>query len=244
MRLPFGYPAHAPGPAVGHAILHPNVSFSGFIHVRDLGLPWDDTVTLDVVCERLWDTARLAYVNLDRTTNFSARNWLEGQHTIALPTDARPLRDLAPPGGKNVVRYQRRGAPPPAHAGTATESVFHWRGHAASPVAHAPGPTAARRDRVATTISCTSGMNEEGVPVECFVLLMLFVFIAILASGIGLGAGPHGQARAYEQLTRRFGGLFQRGGFLRRCSARFRYGQTWVVVDTRFAPRPGSGRPR
>ena len=75
---------------------------------------------------------------------------------------------------------------------------------------------------------------------ECFVLLMVFVFISLLISGIGLGTGPHGHARAYEQLTRRFGGLFQRGGFLRRCSTRFRYGQTWVIV----APGSAAGRQR
>ena len=124
VRLPFGYPAQAPDLRWVTPILHPNVSFSGFIHVRDLGLPWDDSVTLDVVCERLWDTARMAYVNLDRTTNFAARNWLESQHLITLPTDARPLRDLVPPGGKNVVRYQRRGAPPPAHRDAATDVFF------------------------------------------------------------------------------------------------------------------------
>jgi hypothetical protein len=73
-------------------------------------------------------------------------------------------------------------------------------------------------------------MIEKGVPMECFVLLILFVFVAIVTSGFGLGTGPHGQARAYELLTQRFGGLFQRGGLLRRCSARFRYGQTWFVV--------------
>lgn len=123
MRLPYGYPVSPPDLRWVTPILHPNVSFSGFIHVRDLGLPWDDTVTLDVVCERLWDTARMAYVNLDRTTNFAARNWLEAQHSIALPTDARPLRDQMPPGGRNVVRYQRRGAPPPAHR-EATGEVF------------------------------------------------------------------------------------------------------------------------
>jgi hypothetical protein len=124
MRLPFLYPASPPDLRWVTPILHPNVSFSGFIHVLDLGLPWDDTVTLDVVCERLWDTARMAYVNGDRTTNFSAKNWLEGQPSIAFPTDARPLRDLVPPGGANVVRYQRRGMPPPAHRGATTEVFF------------------------------------------------------------------------------------------------------------------------
>jgi hypothetical protein len=83
--------------------------------------------------------------------------------------------------------------------------------------------------------SCISETNDEGGCVECFILFLLLVFIAIVVSGIGLRPGIRGQARAYEQLTRRFGGVFQRGGFLRRCSTRFRYGQTWVIVT------PGSG---
>lgn len=75
---------------------------------------------------------------------------------------------------------------------------------------------------------------------ECFVLLLGFLFLLIMATGIGLGTGTRGSARAYEQLTRRFGGAFQGGGLLRRCSTRFRYGQNWVVVT------PGStgGRQR
>ncbi len=122
MRLPFGYPAQPPDLRWVTPILHPNISFSGFIQVRDLGIPWDETVTLDVVCERLWDAARMAYVNLDHTTNFSARNWLEAPHSVALPTDVRPLRDLALHGGRNVVSYQRRGAPAPQE--TAGEVFF------------------------------------------------------------------------------------------------------------------------
>jgi len=124
MRLPYGYPQQPPDLRWVTPILHPNISFSGFIHTRDLGLPWDDTVTLDVVCERLWDLARLAYVHLEHTTNFAARTWLEAQHTVSLPIDARPLRDLLPLGGKNVVRYQRRGAPPPAPR-ESTGEVFY-----------------------------------------------------------------------------------------------------------------------
>jgi hypothetical protein len=91
-------------------ILHPNVSFSGFIQLRDVGLPWDRTVTLDAVCERLWDVARLAYVNLDRATNFSAKSWIESPGRIALPVDTRILRDRMNVSGINVIRYARRGA--------------------------------------------------------------------------------------------------------------------------------------
>ena len=113
MRLPFAYPDTPPDLRWVTPILHPNVSFSGFIHLRDVGLPWDDSVTLDAVCERLWDVARMAYMNLDRTTNYSAKSWLEKQQGVVFPVDPRPLRDKMPPAGANVVRYQRRGQPPP-----------------------------------------------------------------------------------------------------------------------------------
>jgi ubiquitin-protein ligase len=108
MRLPYAYPRVAPDIRWVTPILHPNVSFSGFIHLRDIGLPWDDSVTLDAVCERLWDVARMAYMNLDRATNFSAKTWCEKQSRIALPVDSRALRDRMPPAESNVVRYKRR----------------------------------------------------------------------------------------------------------------------------------------
>ena len=113
MRLPFAYPGLPPDIRWVTPILHPNVSFSGFIQLRDVGLPWDDTVTLDAVCERLWDVARMAYVNVDRATNFSAKSWVEEPNRMTLPVDARILRDKMPPSGVNVIRYQRRGAQRP-----------------------------------------------------------------------------------------------------------------------------------
>jgi hypothetical protein len=74
--------------------------------------------------------------------------------------------------------------------------------------------------------------------VECVLLLIVFAIVSSLISGIGARIGPHGQARLYESLVRHFGGTFQSGGLLRRCSVRFRYGQTWVTVT------PGSRRGR
>ena len=119
MRLPYSYPSLPPDLRWVTPILHPNVSFSGFIHLRDVGLPWDESVTLDAVCERLWDVARLAYMNLDRATNFAAKNWVEKPSHLTLPVDARILRDKMPPSGANVIRYQRRGTqqPRPPQAG-------------------------------------------------------------------------------------------------------------------------------
>ncbi len=124
MRLPFAYPELAPDIRWITPLLHPNVSFSGFINLRDVGLPWDETVTLDAVCERLWDVARMAYMNLDRATNFSAKNWIEQPDRIKFPVDDRILRDKMPPSGINVIRYTRRGAQRPPIPETGPDVMF------------------------------------------------------------------------------------------------------------------------
>lgn len=116
IRLPYSYPQRSPDIRWTTPILHPNVSFSGFINVKDIGLPWEQEVGLDVVCERLWDVARLAYMNLENAANYSAKNWFEDECTIDLPVDPRTLRDKNAPVGSNVIRYQRKGTP---HVSTA-----------------------------------------------------------------------------------------------------------------------------
>jgi hypothetical protein len=94
------------------AIFHPNVSFSGFINLKDIGLTWESDLGLDVLCERLWDVARAAYLDLEGATNSAARSWFAAQKEIELPVDDRPLRDLDAPGGTNVLRARRGGEGP------------------------------------------------------------------------------------------------------------------------------------
>ncbi|MEX0819807.1 MAG: ubiquitin-conjugating enzyme E2 [Pirellulaceae bacterium] len=109
LRLPYSYPQRSPDIRWTTPILHPNVSFSGFLNVKDIGLPWHQDLGLDVLCERLWDVARLAYMNLDEATNHSAKSWFEDECQLELPVDPRPLRDQTAPTGSNVIRYQRKG---------------------------------------------------------------------------------------------------------------------------------------
>lgn len=66
---------------------------------------------------------------------------------------------------------------------------------------------------------------------ECFVIFLLVTIVSLIVSGIGARLGPHSQSRMFESLTRRFGGMYQGGGFLRRCHVRFRYGPTWATVS-------------
>jgi ubiquitin-protein ligase len=125
VRLPYSYPERPPDVRWLTPIFHPNVSFSGFLNLREIGLTWEKGLGLDVVCERLWDVARGGYTNLDAATNYAAKNWYaqEGQ-AYGLPVDQRPLRDRAVSQSENVVRYQRRGvSPQPADSAPSEEQA-------------------------------------------------------------------------------------------------------------------------
>ena len=125
LRMPYGYPERPPDIRWLTPILHPNISFSGFLNLAEVGLPWSEDLGLDVICERLWDVARGAYMNLEKSANYSAKSWFEKENQFELPLDRRPLRDKAGAGNTNIVRYQRRGQgvqiPAP---GTPSEVIF------------------------------------------------------------------------------------------------------------------------
>lgn len=108
LRLPYSYPQRPPDIRWLTPLFHPNVSFSGFINLADIGLSWNEAVSLDSVCERLWDVARLAFVDLDDSTNYTARAWFAHEHGLTLPVDGRPLRSQAAESSPNIIRYERR----------------------------------------------------------------------------------------------------------------------------------------
>jgi len=126
LRMTLSYPERPPEIRWQTPLLHPNISFGGFIRLADVGLPWNEDLALDVICERLWDVARLAYYDLDRATNFTARRWLETQRDYTLPVDARPLRDRRIRGNTNIVRYCRRdGSGPVLPVGEPEPAVLY-----------------------------------------------------------------------------------------------------------------------
>ena len=72
-------------------------------------MAWDQDLTLKALCERLWDMARYAFMDLDKAANFSARNWAADPTGFQFPIDSRRLREATPTAISNVVRYERRG---------------------------------------------------------------------------------------------------------------------------------------
>jgi len=109
IRLTLSYPQRPPDIRWLTPLLHPNISFGGFIRLHHVGMSWTEDMGLDVICERLWDVARLAYYDLENATSYTARSWLEKQDQFTLPVDLRPLRDKTARSKSNVVRYARKG---------------------------------------------------------------------------------------------------------------------------------------
>ena len=117
LRMPYSYPNSPPDIRWLTPIWHPNVSFSGFVNLADIGLAWTKDVPLDLVCERLWDVARAEFRNDAKATNYAAKNWFEKECQVPLPVDRRPLRDRGAGSGGNIVRYERRAGQGVALAG-------------------------------------------------------------------------------------------------------------------------------
>lgn len=121
LRLPYSYPISPPDIRWLTPLWHPSVSFSGFVNLADIGLNWEADLPLDIVCERLWDIARGAFLP-EKATNFAAQHWYEKQCSFQLPLDPRPLRDRALSGGSNIVRYERKSGQGVRFAGAVSSS--------------------------------------------------------------------------------------------------------------------------
>ena len=93
IRFGYFYPSEPPEVRWLTPIFHPNIASTGRVQLQDCGLEWKEEITLDVICERLWDLARGAYVDLEKFGNCAANSWFTDKSIVALPLDDRPLRD-------------------------------------------------------------------------------------------------------------------------------------------------------
>lgn len=107
LRFPFRYPERPPEVRWRTEIYHPNVPLSGWMSMDDLGMTWTEDAPLDSLCERLWDLVRYAYVDLDQTANFNAREWYASQTPGRFPLDERTLFPTAKRKHDNVIHYRR-----------------------------------------------------------------------------------------------------------------------------------------
>ena len=74
-------------------IFHPNISASGVVCLGGYGTHWVPSLSLDDLCEMLWDMIRYRNFDVDSPYNREAALWAKDQTAFALPVDCRPLRD-------------------------------------------------------------------------------------------------------------------------------------------------------
>lgn len=108
IQMAYLYPAREPDLKWLTPIFHPNLSNSGFVDMEDIGLVWEENLSIEIICERLWDVIRLAHVDLDGSSQYLARDWFRNECAFKLPLDPRPLRDHSIARQSNVVQYVRR----------------------------------------------------------------------------------------------------------------------------------------
>lgn len=109
LEIPWSFPNSPPDVRWLTRFYHPNVSSSGFVSLKDIGLMWDQQMSLDVLAERLWDVARHAWYDLENADNYSASRWIKNGPKVKLPVDERTIvpPKLAKP--ENIISYRRKG---------------------------------------------------------------------------------------------------------------------------------------
>lgn len=108
IQMAYLYPSREPDLKWLTPVFHPNVSNSGFVDMDDIGLVWSRELSVEIICERLWDVIRLAHLDLETSSQIEAKGWYKNRLNLKLPIDARPLRDRAVSTQSNVVQYSRR----------------------------------------------------------------------------------------------------------------------------------------
>ena len=108
IQMAYLYPKREPDLKWVSPIYHPNVSNSGFVDLEDIGLEWNEELTIEIICERLWDVIRLAHLDFEKSSQMAAKDWFKNKLNLKLPIDARPLRDRSVATQSNVVQYTRR----------------------------------------------------------------------------------------------------------------------------------------
>jgi ubiquitin-protein ligase len=102
---------------------HPNVSLSGIFDLADIGVIWRPEMSLEIICEKLWDMTRLALIDWERSINHVSRNFLRDECCLALPVDARILRNRSAVRPQNLVHYRRKFDLAPAHSPSSSSTV-------------------------------------------------------------------------------------------------------------------------
>ena len=145
LQLGIDYPRSQPYLKWSTEIYHPNIAISGAVCLGGYSTNWVPSLTLDNLCNMLWDMLRFANYDVASPYNYRAAQWAKAQTQWELPLDPRPLRDRAGrTQGSNVIKLEitkpapkpeARPIPPPAppKPAPAKEEIFFIDGGDAAP---------------------------------------------------------------------------------------------------------------
>ena len=108
--LPTKFPECEPHFQIQQQVAHPNLAADGVVSVGDLGLVWNESLSLDLLLERLWDMLRGSYFDTQNPVNVGVASWYSKQTADRFPLDRRPLTGHQNPS-HNIIRYRKKGKP-------------------------------------------------------------------------------------------------------------------------------------
>ena len=93
IELGAAYPRMMPDLHWVTPIFHPNISASGVVCLGGYGTYWVPSLSLDELCEMLWDMIRYQNFDVESPYNREAAFWAKSQKDYWLPVDPRHIRD-------------------------------------------------------------------------------------------------------------------------------------------------------
>lgn len=96
IKLVASYPRMMPELTWLSPVFHPNISASGVVCLGGYGTHWVPSLSLDELCEMLWDMIRYRNYDVDSPYNREAALWARSQTQHFLPVDDRSIRDRMP----------------------------------------------------------------------------------------------------------------------------------------------------
>lgn len=110
IELGMDYPRESPRLKWLTPIYHPNIAESGAVCLGGYSTNWVSSLTMDRLCEMLWDMIRYANYDPNSPYNWKASQWIRVQTQYRIPLDNRPLRDrVRDVQGANVVKISMDG---------------------------------------------------------------------------------------------------------------------------------------
>jgi ubiquitin-protein ligase len=159
IHLGIDYPRSQPYLKWMTELYHPNIAISGAVCLGGYSTNWVPSLTLDQLCEMLWEMIRFANFDVTSPYNYRAAQWAKSQTQYEFPLDPRSLRDRTlQTQGSNVIKLEFS---PPKSAAEPPKPVDRPVTPPAPARPAAPPPPAAVRPPAAEEIMFIDGSDAR-----------------------------------------------------------------------------------